>query len=585
VIVDVVVTDKHGQPVHSIDKSHFQVMENGASQQVSFFEEHNAASDTASTPPPAKPELPPGVYSNVENVPARGALVVVLLDAMNTPLGSQAYVRQQMLDYLKQVPAGTHMAIFTLGDKLQLVQGFTSDPAVLKAAMSKTAYPGFTALKGLTGGAGSGAAATQGSVLNGMGGAASNLQGLGLAGVSLGFASSVAMTRSSLAEFTNESGDFSQELRVRFTIDALNAMAVYLDGIPGRKNLVWFTGQVPWTVNPDFSLATGVTGREDYSDELRKLADVMTLGRIAIYPIDAVGLVTPPGYSADTPNSAFGGRGAGGAFGAQEMNAQMNLAGNHMSMSNLAAATGGQAIYNTNGLSEAIVKVQSIGENFYTLAYSPTNKLYDGSFRELQVKISDPGLKLEYRRGYYAEDPAKAAGRTLIVHSSPLRAVMQRGAPDATQIPFHVAVREAPQQPSTPADRVGNQGATLKGPVVRYDFHWTVNIASLAFEPLPNGLQHGEVDAAITVYDGEGTVLNNIYAVLPLNLRTKDYNTLLKSGLPMKQTLDLPAGGVFVRAGIVDPANGRTGATEFPFLVQVQKQQAANSASFKRGQM
>jgi len=140
-------------------------------------------------------------------------------------------------------------------------------------------------------------------------------------------------------------------------------------------------------------LVIDATGRVDYSEQLKQLANVMTEGRISIYPIDARGLTTPPGYSPDNaPTAGMGvsgdassagpsfhqagsggvGRAASGtAFGAREMASQMNLAGSHMSMSNLASATGGRALYNTNGLGAAIAKIQGIGENYYTLAYSP----------------------------------------------------------------------------------------------------------------------------------------------------------------------------------------------------------------------
>ena len=42
VLVDVVVTKKHGQPVLDLPKSAFQVFENGKPQQISYFERHHA---------------------------------------------------------------------------------------------------------------------------------------------------------------------------------------------------------------------------------------------------------------------------------------------------------------------------------------------------------------------------------------------------------------------------------------------------------------------------------------------------------------------------------------------------------------
>lgn len=552
VVVDVIVTGKHGQPVTSLDKTSFQVLENGVPQTIAFFEQHQA--DDAQAKPVTQPaaELPRNVHTNVSAAPSDGPLMVLLLDALNTPISDQSYVRAQMLDYLKQIPAGTHMAIFTLGNELQLLQGFTGDPAILKAALDGRSYPTSAAL-----------------VSQGM--AASNSEGLRLGGVQVPFASSVASTRASLNRFSNESGDLDQELRIRYTIDALNALGVYLAGIPGRKNLVWFVSSVPWTINPDFSLVTTVTGREDYSRELKNLVDVMTVGRIAVYPVDARGLVTPPAYGADNPGFAGSARAAnGGAFGQREMGSQMSLAGEHMSMENLAKATGGRALFNTNGLDGAVARVQSIAENYYTLAYSPNDKRYDGSLRRLEIRVNVPEVRLDYRRGYYADDPAKSAGRSLVVHSNPLRAVMLRGAPDATQIPFKVQVEQAMHQPdpATPSDRLGDNAAALKGPVVRYDFHWTVDLHGIDFTSTPDGLHHAEVDATLAAYDAGGNVLNNIYAVLPLDLNDAQYARLLKSGLPMKQTLDVPVGLVYLRAAVLDPSNEHTGATEFPLAVE-----------------
>lgn len=567
VIVDVTVTDKHGMPVTALDKSRFQIFENGVAQDIAFFEEHKA--DETAAPQPAL-NLPPDTHTNLVTAPP-GPQLVLLLDALNTQPGQQSYVRAQALEYLKQIPAGTHMAIFTLGDKLQLIQGFTADPSLLKAALDGRSYAQFVSLD---------ATGTT--------------------------AASISSVRSSLTHWSNGSSDIAQELDINYTLDALNALSVYLSGIPGRKNLIWFAGTVPWTINPDFSLATSVTGRVDYTEALMRLANTMTAGRIAIYLIDAHALDTPGGYGpdnaptagagagqagqvsrsgsggggADSSGSPYGGRGMGSTFGSVDLNSQMNEAANHMSMTNLSEATGGRAFYNSNGLGAAVAKVQEIAGNYYAISYAPKDKDYDGGVRQLAVKVSEPGLKLDYRRAYFAEDPANAAKRSGVVYSNALRGVMQRGAPDATQIPFTIQAAVAPVQPdpSRASDRIGDQAATLKGPIVRYDFHWKVNVKTLTFTPTANGLRHAEVDATVAAYDADGKVINNIYATLPLNLTDEQYNRLLRGGLPMKQTLDLPAGTVYLRAGVEDPGNGRTGATEFPFLVQPLKPAVARSS-------
>ncbi len=562
VVVDIVVANKHGEAVKGLGKSSFQVFENGTPQDIAFFEEHGPYEGAHSISLPA---LPPDTYTNATTAPDGGPLSVLLLDAVNTRPDQQSYVHAQMMEYLKNIPAGTRMAIFTLGDQLQMIQGFTSDPAILKAALDGKSYPTTATLE---------------------------------PGNLMATRSNVMSVRSSLLRFGNGPTSLGDDLRIRYTIDALNAIAAYLADIPGRKSLIWFAGSVPWTINPDFSLVTDATGRVDYSDQLKQLADVMTVVRIAIYPVDAHALPTPPMYGADGGQSPGGGidpssygsgfhssgsgiaqgegRGftndnpvsTGTAFGAREMGAQMNIAGNHMSMSNLAAATGGQALYNTNGLGVAVAKVQAIGNDYYTVVYAPKDRKYDGGLRKIEVKVNEPGLKLEYRRGYYADDPDKTVTRSQISYSAnPLREAMKRGAPESTQVLFQVHVREAATQPSSRAERIGNEAAKLKGPTTRYDFHWDVDPANIAFTIGENGSRHGEVAAALDAYDADGTVLNDIYSVLPLNLTEAQYEEVKKSGLHMKESLDIPAGNIHLRAGVIDSNSGHTGATEFPLEV------------------
>jgi len=109
VVVDVTVTDKHGQPIQALDKSRFQIFENGVPQDIALFEEHKG---DETTPVQPAPNLPPDTHSNFVSAPA-GPLIVLFLDALNTPPGTQSYVRGQALEYLKKIPAGTHMAIFS----------------------------------------------------------------------------------------------------------------------------------------------------------------------------------------------------------------------------------------------------------------------------------------------------------------------------------------------------------------------------------------------------------------------------------------------------------------------------------------
>jgi Ca-activated chloride channel family protein len=81
--------------------------------------------------------------------------------------------------------------------------------------------------------------------------------------------------------------------------------------------------------------------------------------------------------------------------------------------------TGGRAYFpnNERELRNAFAQIQRDLREQYLLAYSPSNKARDGSYRRIQIEVMDPELrkqklKLNYRPGYFAktaepESPAK----------------------------------------------------------------------------------------------------------------------------------------------------------------------------------
>ncbi|MGA9473311.1 MAG: VWA domain-containing protein [Terriglobales bacterium] len=135
VLVDVIVDKKNGDPVPGLPQSDFSISEDSKPRTIDFFEEHSA---TASAPiaQPAMPPLPPGAITNVPTAPPSAALYILLLDSLNTEPQDQASVREQVLSYLHKMDPGTQIAVFSLGSSLRLLQGFTSDPAALLAAVS-----------------------------------------------------------------------------------------------------------------------------------------------------------------------------------------------------------------------------------------------------------------------------------------------------------------------------------------------------------------------------------------------------------------------------------------------------------------
>jgi Ca-activated chloride channel homolog len=89
------------------------------------------------------------------------------------------------------------------------------------------------------------------------------------------------------------------------------------------------------------------------------------------------------------------------------------------SLKKIADATGGRAYFprNERELREAFVQIQRDLREQYLIAYSPSNKTRDGSYRRVVLEITSPelqkeSLKLTYRPGYFAKSPGSIPSKT-----------------------------------------------------------------------------------------------------------------------------------------------------------------------------
>ena len=141
-VVDVTVTDDKGNPVHGLKQEDFTVKEDNKPQPIKSFEEFSVKS----IPPP--PKLPPNVHTNLQPPAPSGAVNILLLDGLNTAppdatdppeiswsFTIQARVKQEAAKYLKAMPPGTRVSLLGLSRGLRVLQGFTSDPELLSAAV------------------------------------------------------------------------------------------------------------------------------------------------------------------------------------------------------------------------------------------------------------------------------------------------------------------------------------------------------------------------------------------------------------------------------------------------------------------
>ena len=523
VLLDVVVTDHKDKTIPNLRQEGFQVTEDGKPQTLSAFEEHKREASA----PVSLPSLPPNVYTNIQPVKSGDSVNVLLIDLLNTQPWFQKGVCTQAIRYLKIVPPGTRLAIFSLNtQQLRLVRGFTTDFSGLSIALDDKKS----------------GVIPESSWLNPTPSQLADEQA-GVDAMIMMQASPIAI--GAVNEYLGREAAFRMGNRSELTLQAFQHLARYLSSIPARKNVIWLADTFPISFVPEDKVHS-----PRHQERVQQTSDMLTAAQVAIYPVSARGLVVDGerDVPVDTPGETI----------------LEEFATTQIAMETLAEQTGGRAFYNTNGLDEAMAKAIHEGSYYYTLAYSPTNTQNDSKYRRIEVKLSKGNYKLSYRRGYYADKPA-APSKSVEAADDPLIPLVGFGMPNFDQITYDVQAVPLQPQPAPDARRAG-LNTELKAPFTRYGVDVSVSLRNFAFETTPDGMHHGRIEAMLVAYDRAGKIVNIAKLNSRLALKSEDYSTLQEKGLPVHLEIDVPPGELYLRTGVYDLSSGNAGTVGFPLI-------------------
>ncbi len=524
VLLDVVVTNHKGETIPNLRQEDFQVIEDGKPQTLSAFDEHSRHNAS----PVSLPSLPPNVYTNMQAVKPSDSVNVLLIDMLNTYPWFQTDVCNQAIKYLKTVPPGTRLAIFTLNDQqLRLVRGFTTD---------------FTGLSVALDGSQSGVM-PESTWLN----PTPSRHTAALAGLSAMIMMDAAPAAvGAVKEYLGGETAFKAGNRSDLTLQAFQHLARYLSGIPARKNVVWFADSFPISFFPEDKVHT-----PRHQEHVQQTSDMLTAAQVAIYPVSARGLAGDPTFDG---GDVFLGITRESTFDDQSTN--------QIAAETIAQETGGRAFYNTNGLDTAMARAIDEGSHYYTLAYAPTNAKNDGKYRRISVKIPNESYKLSYRRGYYA-DKTEAPQAAEDAANDPLIPLVGFGMPNFDQITYQIQASPVQPQPTPKARRAG-LNTELKGPFTRYGVDIAVSLENFALQTTSDGVRHGRLEAILVAYDREGKIVNISKRASRFAVKPAAYAELESKVLPLYLEIDVPPGDVYLRTGIYDLGSGNAGTLGFP---------------------
>jgi VWFA-related protein len=409
ILVDVVVRDKHGQPVTDLTAGDFELYEDGVLQDIGALTRYSSGADgAAATSTTTAPPVSAGVASKPRAEPVPEPVIAFVFDRL-TP-EARVMARKAALGYVgERGQSEARIAVFGIDLSLLTYQTYTRDAALLRKAIGdlglrSTAQFGSQAGQAREAAQQADAGASSMAVLE-AGGQAAGQAAQGGAGAGAAEAKFAQMQQRTLETFEMLERD-QQGLS---TSNALLAVVNSMRALPGRKSVIFFS--------EGLAIPANVVAR------FRSVIDTANRANVSIYAMDAAGL-----RAESTSKDARDGINAAagrmlrrnptsevvGAPMTEALERNEDLLRNdpHSGLGQLSDETGGILIRNTNDLTGGFKRIDQDMRNYYMLSYVPKNDRFDGKFRTISVKVKRGGTDVAARKGYYA---VRGAGPTPVM--------------------------------------------------------------------------------------------------------------------------------------------------------------------------
>jgi VWFA-related protein len=415
--LDVSVLDRNRRPVRGLAPRDFTILENGQPQTLAVFN----AVDILDPDPPKTAwlrDVAPDVRSNTDDRRERRLFLILIDDAaVQAAPHAMINVKKVAREFIDRLgPSDLAAVVFSRDNRNS--QDFTTDRARLLAAVDKYALGRDTLGQDLT------------------------------------------------------------ELYFRYSVDVIRRAVETLSKLPDRRKAIVYVGQgapvdLAMAASPA-SLGIGtVTAGGDVSfngsgsaiaqrgemAQLRYLMEQAFLyaarSNVSVYTLDVCGLRV-----GDAQPNGGSGQGTGGGQAQTSMEVIIAaptapaislacLPGLEVDyLVNVAAATGGRAVVNTNDFGPGINAIFQENASYYLLGYQSTETRQDGKFRRIEVKVDRPDVSVRTRNGYVADRAEASAKRKAELAKEPVGAALAGVLPKGdlpmqlTAVPFAIPGRK-----------------------------------------------------------------------------------------------------------------------------------------------
>jgi VWFA-related protein len=506
--IDANVTDEQGNFVRSLTRDDFQVVEDGKPQALTAFSMVDIPIERVDPPLFAKAAIPPDVVTN--RTPFEGRVFVLVLDDLHTRFTRTSRTRAAARQFVERyVGANDIVAVVNTSGYGKSMQDFTGNRQLALKAIDAAM-------------GGKAESSTQARLQDyysnlGMPGAASNAN-----------ASSNEMERYNNA---------------RNSMRTLKNLADFLAGMRGRrKAVVYFSEGINYNITDPFNNPHAT----DVQREIRELVAAATRANVNVYSVDPRGVTTGLEDAIE-----IGSLPTDGSIGSTDLMNELRLEQDSLRV--VADETGGFAVINQNDFRTGFSRILEDNSSYYVLGYYPTNDKRDGRFRNVQVKVLKPGLKVRARRGYAAPVPAKK--------ESPSKA-----SPEGKTTP---ALRDALESPVAISGlTISAFAAPFKGEGANDAIAMAIEVdgSGLKFTKRPDGLFANDLEIALFAADTDGKIKGGARDVISLSLKPQTYEAVRQSAFRVIRRIQVPPGKYQLRIGARESGGGTMGTVIYDLI-------------------
>jgi len=499
--IDANVTDAQGNFVRALNKEDFQLLEDGKPQALTVFSMVDIPIERVDPPLFAAAAIQPDVVSNRK--PFEGRVFVLVLDDLQTRFSRTARTRAAARQFVERyIGANDIVAVVNTSGYGKSMQDFTSNRAL--------------ALKAIDASMGNKADSSTSAALQ------DYYQNRDIPGIT-----------------SNNNASFNELQRydnARNSVRTLKGLADFMAGMRGRRKAVVFFSE---GVNYDITNPIANPHATDVQHEIRDMVAAATRANVNVYTVD------PRGVSSGMEDAIeIGGLPVDNSISPTSLMDEMRL--EHDSLRIMADETGGFAVLNQNDFRNAFSRILEDNSSYYVLGYYPTNEKLDGRFRNVQVKILKPGLKVRFRKGYAAPVPPKK--------EKPLK-----GSPEErTSVPL----RDALDSPIAISGlTITAFAAPFKGAGANVAIAMAIEVdgSTLKFTQTPEGLFTDDLEISLFAADASGKIKDGARDVVKLSLRPQTHDLVRQGVFRIVRRIQIPPGKYQLRIGGRESNGGKVG--------------------------